>query len=573
EVNDYETICNKFGNGTISSCGQRLIGTHLEDKEIWKDLDRNSFVEGEVLNIGIFTDVKIDDEVEWIPTFYGIRIDEWAIWTSNLNVDIVSFYKLNETSGSAIDSLGLMNSTTVQSGVVQGVEGLINNSYNFTSVSSRVDFNSNQQQTNSNQTYSIWFNPGNTAPNTAIFVRGDAGEDNYDAIAYDDGFIRFFIGPQSGSSSRWNATSTKDVMLPNGTWYNIVVNTSGSATASSTNIFINGVLQTTSFTTAGSNRSRPSDSVSLFLGGGIPETGNINVTNGRIDEVGIWNRSLTTDEINNLYNGGSGISFTDIFNINVTLDSPINDSDFLTNSINFSATLNDSENPLNILVNSTLEVWHNNGTRFSIDTINITGNFNVSNFSKTIPIGDDYLWNVIATDNNSRTGTAENNFTFSIKEFFIETSITFNASTFETASETFTSNITTNGTAPVSASLIYNGTEFTGATITNPAGDNFSISRTIDIPLINGDNTPFHFNFSIEGTELATDDSDQSVNLTTFEFCETGQQPAYINFTFTNETVAEEAITAEIDTNWNFWLGSGTVVDSLTFSNTTENPN
>lgn len=151
--------------------------------------------------------------------------------------------------------------------------------------------------------------------------------------------------------------------------------------------------------------------------------------------------------------------------------------------------------------------------------------------------------------------------------------LTFNASTFETARETFTVNITTNGTTPTSARLIYNGTEFTDATITSLGGDDFNISRTIDIPLINGDNTLFHFNFSIASTEISTVDTNQSVNLTTFEFCEVGQQPAYINFTFTNETVAEETITAEIDTTWNFWLGSGSVIDSLTFSNTTENLN
>ncbi len=151
--------------------------------------------------------------------------------------------------------------------------------------------------------------------------------------------------------------------------------------------------------------------------------------------------------------------------------------------------------------------------------------------------------------------------------------LTFNTSTFETARETFTVNITTNGTTPTSARLIYNGTEFTGATVTSLGGNDFNISRTIDIPLISGNNTLFHFNFSIASTEVSTDDGSQSVNLTTFEFCEVGQQPAYINFTFTNESVAEEAITAEIDTTWNFWLGSGSVIDSLTFSNTTENLN
>ena len=50
-----------------------------------------------------------------------------------------------------------------------------------------------------------------------------------------------------------------------------------------------------------------------------------------------------------------------------------------------------------------------------------------------------------------------------------EISKTFNASSFETESETFYINITTNGTAPTNGKLIYNGTSYS-ATITNKIG-------------------------------------------------------------------------------------------------------
>jgi hypothetical protein len=41
---------------------------------------------------------------------------------------------------------------------------------------------------------------------------------------------------------------------------------------------------------------------------------------GTIDEVGIWNRSLSSSEVSELYNGGSGASypFPDVLTLNIT---------------------------------------------------------------------------------------------------------------------------------------------------------------------------------------------------------------------------------------------------------------
>ncbi len=90
DVNDYETICNDVWNETSKnmskSCINKIIGTHKEDKVVWNDYDFKSLVKEEKITIGIFTDVQKGDKVEWIPTFYGVEIEEWATWTESTPV-------------------------------------------------------------------------------------------------------------------------------------------------------------------------------------------------------------------------------------------------------------------------------------------------------------------------------------------------------------------------------------------------------------------------------------------------------------------------------------------------------
>jgi hypothetical protein len=149
----------------------------------------------------------------------------------------------------------------------------------------------------------------------------------------------------------------------------------------------------------------------------------------------------------------------------------------------------------------------------------------------------------------------------------------FNASSWETESETFTVNITTNGSTPTSGELIYNGTTFSSATITNTAANDFNITRTIDIPLTPGTKT-FFFNYTLDGEERSTTTQSQIINVSNFTFCGGAPQNIpFLNFSFKNETLAQEDTTASINFDITYWLGSGTVIKNLNFINVTENLN
>lgn len=86
-------------------------------------------------------------------------------------------------------------------------------------------------------------------------------------------------------------------------WYNYVVtfdSTNGTAIIAP-KIYINGVLQTNQNAVNNTCLINTLNSLPLIIGGG--SSGNSNqFFNGKIDDIGIWNRALTQQEITDLYN-------------------------------------------------------------------------------------------------------------------------------------------------------------------------------------------------------------------------------------------------------------------------------
>jgi len=80
--------------------------------------------------------LKKEIKIEWIPTFQiddkiEVRIDEWATWTADLNTNLEVYYKLDETSGTMIDSVGNYNgtnysATATTSGNITSIEKTLN---------------------------------------------------------------------------------------------------------------------------------------------------------------------------------------------------------------------------------------------------------------------------------------------------------------------------------------------------------------------------------------------------------------------------------------------------------------
>ena len=90
------------------------------------------------------------------------------------------------------------------------------------------------------------------------------------------------------------------------TWYNVVVTYDGSKNATGGGVIFS--INSVNEVNINENNLTGSTSNSTSFNIGARDS-TIYYTNGNIDEVGIWNRVLTSAEITELYNGGEGLQY------------------------------------------------------------------------------------------------------------------------------------------------------------------------------------------------------------------------------------------------------------------------
>lgn len=633
QVPDYETICDESlsGNGTVeySNCRQEQIG--LKKEVVWEDLELSNFKDGEVKTIGIFTEVKIGDHVEWIPNFFGVRINEWSVWTESLSVDIILYYNLNATVGDVVDITGNgHNGTNV--GATRGATGIIENAFDWDGINDHVFINVSGFVTENFWSVSLCLNSTDTANGQDLL---DMGTDTQDRslIRTDGGNLEM-----NYNDNAQDITFAASNVAMNGSFNCVLFTTNGTLGAgyfnglSVANVSVGAApLITTARGTIGS----------LFNGGS-------SFYDGIIDEIAFWNRTLSPAEAIQLWNDGNAITFIDVFPDppTITLIAPANASNFSASNVTFNVTVTDNAvvSEVKLFIDGVLnetnssEVngtyifnkilsdgnhnWSigaednnsettNSSTRtFTIDTTNPSVIINSPiGRQSSIQIGDNetVTWNITDTNldtclldyngaNTTLNCTANttsflyingvNNLSIFANDTFGNSNTTtttwsynitqinesFNTPVFTTSTQTFIVNITINENftgAPTSPSLIYNGTTNTGGTVTSTGGDNYTLSQTIDIPNIVNGTSDWLFSFTLNSSLFNSSTLQQTVIRLDLINCNAN---SFINFTFTNETLAEEDVTATFDSNWNYFIGSGTISRTLSFTNATENP-
>lgn len=145
------------------------------------------------------------------------------------------------------------------------------------------------------------------------------------------------------------------------------------------------------------------------------------------------------------------------------------------------------------------------------------------------------------------------------------TNVSFNyaAQTYETVYENFNFTLNTTETTPT-AFLWYEGTRSTSSRTDNGDGT-FTFQSFFDIPVGQATNT-FHWEYVALGERTNTTTQDQVVNTTSLGLCNASLTVPYLNFTFKNETVIQENVTASVpSSNWLYYLGTGTVNKTFTY--------
>ena len=217
-----------------------------------------------------------------------------------LATNLVSYWKLDESSGNAADASGGGFTLTNNNGVTYS-SAVINNGAVFTRSSSQ--YLSNTSSTlglvASNFSFSFWIKVVSTTLYYTIIGKDTAVSRGYQAYNDIDG-VGFTIG---GTSLIFTAKPT----LSTSVFSHIVITQSGT----SSSIYQNGSLVGTA-----TGASIPS-STAVFEIGNDGSYGDY--LDGRMDEVGVWSRALTSGEVTQLYNGWAGIQYPFNTTQNLTL--------------------------------------------------------------------------------------------------------------------------------------------------------------------------------------------------------------------------------------------------------------
>lgn len=218
--------------------------------------------------------------------------------SSTLNTSLISYWKLDETSGTRVDSepTGTAQDLT-DNNTVTSSTGILGNAGQFTSANSEYLNRSDSADLSvgQNQPFTVagWVYL-DTKSSTMAFVskygtgtpreyrsRYNNGSDRFEATFYNGGGFAIVTADTFGSPS----TST---------WYLFAFGYDGSSAW----ISINGGAKDTATGGIGADDSTADFEIGTVSSGSY--------WNGRVDEVGFWKKSLSATELTELYNSGSG---------------------------------------------------------------------------------------------------------------------------------------------------------------------------------------------------------------------------------------------------------------------------
>lgn len=214
---------------------------------------------------------------------------------SSLVTNLTAYWKMDNATGNFTDS-GPDGVTLTNMNTVVSIDGRVGNAGDFNSALSQYCFindTTNLSLANSDYTICLWFYPSNVTGNQVLVGKRSGTFVNEYLIRQEVTLLRYYVGNGVDTQSfvTTNVTITTNVWHFLAIWHDAANATMGLQ-------YDNGQVNTTTSATT------PVDTAtSFFLG--RREDG-IQYFTGRLDEIGIWRRILTSDERNALYNSGNG---------------------------------------------------------------------------------------------------------------------------------------------------------------------------------------------------------------------------------------------------------------------------
>lgn len=349
---------------------------------------------GKNITLAIVGSVQDNDYYDIAYTYAGIDVYPfYATVYGDLGSGLVSYYKLDndDLTDAMLRHNGTNTGTTNVSGKILSGRDMDTNDEIKIIETSLLRFGT------SPFTINLWFSE-DAAAAKSIMGKANGGAPYGWSIRY------------NGSAATWTGTAGSATCfggnnLEDGNYHMITIRRN-STTATGIQLFVDGVIK--SFCT-GADNYNAADNLTLGI---VPYQ---TAVDGQIDEVAIWNRSLSDAEIQTtLYNSGAGIPFGTLGPVDnpptAELNAPSNATVYNTNSISvdFSCKGIDAVK----LNNLTFYLWNATTKALITSSTNTDGENNtLETFSYTLVGNSNYTWNCKAIDNSSQSAYATANYT------------------------------------------------------------------------------------------------------------------------------------------------------------------
>jgi hypothetical protein len=314
-------------------------------------------------DVAILSRALTASEVKSIYTSKTFQVDT----NKSLNVGLESYYKLEDT----YDYYG-SNNLTNNGGATFGA-GKVNNGVDFGS-SNTTKYLSIASPTGlptgaGARSIAFWFK----TPASLVYARdvavgygtastGQGFEISYIGTTAPDLFVDIYNGG-GGVSYTWSAD----------TWYHVVVTYSGSGTNAIG--YVNG-------TSLGNIAlgGTPNTGVGSGMQIGRRATTGDSYLDGKVDEVGIWSKALSTTEISDLYNGGAGQTMAQTLNKRFQVDNAYTLNDNLVSYYKLGDTYD---------FYGSNNLTNEGGVTFAAGKVNNCADFGSSNSTKYLVMSDE----------------------------------------------------------------------------------------------------------------------------------------------------------------------------------------
>lgn len=213
---------------------------------------------------------------------------------NDVSAGIVGHWGFDESSSTiAYDYSGnFLNGNKINSPITLASSSCrVGNCLNFDGVSDYIDIgNPEKLQITGDQTIIMWLKPDNLSVRRNLYSKAYGGEGTITQET--NGFLNYYYGTTGGNATPYQTFSTGVSVVTVGRWTFI------SLIRDLTNMklywYVNGKFLTS---TNANYSSAATSSLSVFIGGG-----DLSNYAGSIDDVRIYNRALSADEISALYN-------------------------------------------------------------------------------------------------------------------------------------------------------------------------------------------------------------------------------------------------------------------------------